>query len=80
MPKDLHMKLWFPSIDHVTNEPVGVPSIVSAQVAVENTEHEIRWSSDRQPALEVIGGRPCGHHRYEKDQDTRNTDENLHEH
>jgi len=29
-------KLWFPSIDHVTNEPVGVPARVSAQVAVDS--------------------------------------------
>ena len=35
MPKALPMKLWFPSIDHVTNEPVGVPARVSAQVAVD---------------------------------------------
>ena len=42
---------------------------------VENTEHEIGWSSDLELALDVIGGRTCGHHRYEKDQDTRNTDE-----
>ena len=47
---------------------------------VENTEHEIGWSSDLELALDVIGGRPCGHHRHEKDQDTRNTDENFHEH
>jgi hypothetical protein len=47
---------------------------------VENTEHEIGWSSDLELALDVIGGRPCGHHRYENDQDTRNTDENFHEH
>jgi hypothetical protein len=47
---------------------------------VENTEHEIDWSRDLELALDVIGGRPSGHHRYEEDQDTRNTDENLHEH
>src|SRR6218665_284938 len=47
---------------------------------VENTEHEIRWSSARELALDAIGGRPCGHHRDEKDQDTRDTDENVPEH
>ena len=35
MAKAFPMKLWFPSIDHVTNEPVGVPARVSAQVAVD---------------------------------------------
>ena len=122
MPKALPMKLWFPSIDHVTNAPVGVPVRVSAQVAVdsigstnssfmptfegllrigierlerrpekdqdtrklmkvvENTEHAIGWSSDLELALDVIGGRPRDHHRDEKNQDTRNTDENSFEH
>jgi hypothetical protein len=47
---------------------------------VENTEHEIGWSSDLELALDVIGGRPCGHHRDEKDQDTGDTDENVFEH
>jgi hypothetical protein len=47
---------------------------------VENTEHEMGWSSDLELALDMIGRRPCGHHRHEKDQDTRNTDENHLEH
>jgi hypothetical protein len=32
---------------------------------VENTGHKIGWSSDRELVLDVIGGRPCGHHRCE---------------
>jgi hypothetical protein len=47
---------------------------------VEHIEHEIGWSSDLERALDVIGGPPFGHHHYEKNQDTRNTDENLLEH
>jgi hypothetical protein len=49
-------------------------------IDVENTEHEIGWSGDLERALDVIGGRPRGRHRCEKDQDTRNTDENFYEH
>jgi hypothetical protein len=41
---------------------------------IENTEHEIGWSSDLELALDVIGGRRPGRHRYQEDQDTRNTD------
>jgi hypothetical protein len=47
---------------------------------VEDTEHEIGRSRDLDLALDVIGGRPCGHHRYEEDQGTRDTDENFPEH
>jgi hypothetical protein len=47
---------------------------------VENTEHEIGWSSDLELALDVIGGRPCGRHHCDEDQDTRNTGEDFHEH
>jgi hypothetical protein len=64
-------------IELLPRRPEKDPDTRKLMEVVENTEHEIGWSCDLELALDVIGGRPCSRHRYEKDQDSRNTDENF---